>query len=103
MFALGSVVVELERHAVRKGERVHRLTPIEARLLGFLHERAGSIASRDELLREVWGYAPTVTSRAVDFTVMRLRRKIEVDAANPRHLLSIRGAGYRLEVGGEPV
>jgi two-component system OmpR family response regulator len=54
------------------------------------------VATRHELLHEVWGYDPSVTSRTVDTHVLELRRKLEADPANPQHLLTVRKTGYRL-------
>jgi DNA-binding response OmpR family regulator len=73
------------------------LRPKEYELLAALLARHGALASRGELLREVWGYDPAVTSRTVDTHVLELRRKLEADPAHPRHLLTVRKAGYRLE------
>lgn len=73
------------------------LTPLETAFLTHLAERPGETVERDELLREVWGYAASVQSRAIDKSVHRLRIKVEVDPAEPRHLIGVRGMGYRLE------
>jgi len=74
-----------------------KLTTKEAQLLAYLASRPSTIIPRDELLREVWGYADHVLSRAADHTVTRLRKKIEPDPSNPIHLLTIHGTGYRFE------
>ena len=87
--------VDLERRTVeRDGESV-RLTTTEARLLMYLADRAGQDVTREELLSEVWGYAPGVYSRTVDTTVRRLRAKVEADRHQPDHILSVHGVGYR--------
>ncbi len=57
----------------------------------------GRVASRLELLREVWGYADDVMSRTVDTHVAMLRRKLEHDPAHPRHIVTVRTFGYRIE------
>lgn len=91
----GGVVVDLARgEVVRDGAR-EALTTHEAGLLAYLDRRAGEAVSRDDLLREVWGYRAGVVSRAVDNTVARLRAKIECDPAAPRHVLTVHGIGYR--------
>jgi two-component system OmpR family response regulator len=54
------------------------------------------VASRLELLREVWGYDDSVVSRTVDTHMLELRRKLEADPANPRHLVTVRKTGYRI-------
>lgn len=73
------------------------LTQLEAAFLAFLADRPGETVDRDLLLREVWGYAASVHSRAIDKSVHRLRTKIEVDPAEPRHIVGVRGVGYRLD------
>jgi DNA-binding response OmpR family regulator len=66
-------------------------------LLLTLVARAGAVVSRVDLLREVWGYRNWVATRTVDTHVAELRRKLEDDPANPRHILTVRKIGYRLE------
>jgi DNA-binding response OmpR family regulator len=57
----------------------------------------GSVVSRLALLREVWGYSDDVVSRTVDTHIAELRRKLEDDASRPRHILTVRKAGYRIQ------
>jgi len=83
------------REVRRAGTEVP-LTPKEFDLLLALIRRNGAVASRLELLREVWGYNSAVVSRTVDTHVAELRRKIEVDPSAPRFVLTVRKAGYRL-------
>ncbi|MBX2802195.1 MAG: tetratricopeptide repeat protein [Myxococcales bacterium] len=94
---LGKYAVDLlERRATTpSGEQ--SLTPLEADLLAFLDRHRGKTMSRARLLTEVWGYSPSAVTRAVDNTVSRLRRKLELDPASPRWLVATRGGGYRLE------
>ena len=91
-------VVDLSACVVQHGATQERLTSGEQRLLQYLADRAGQAVSRDDLLAEVWGYASGVRSRAVQATVQRLRVKIEADPANPVHLKTIYGVGYRLDL-----
>lgn len=85
------------RTVLRRGEPVE-LTPKEFDLLMALLHRRGAVASRTELLSEVWQYGNAeVMTRTVDVHVAELRRKLEADPANPRHILTARKAGYRLE------
>ncbi|MNC94049.1 Sensory transduction protein regX3 [compost metagenome] len=75
------------------------LTPKEFDLLVALLRRRGAVASRAELLGEVWAYAnPDVETRTVDVHVAELRRKLESDPANPRHIVTVRKKGYRLQM-----
>jgi two-component system OmpR family response regulator len=91
----GRVVVDFETHqATAAGQNV-RMTPKELRLLKYLVENAGRVISRGELLSEVWEMSGNLQTRAVDQFVVRLRKIIEVDPATPRHLVTIRDAGYR--------
>ncbi|WP_029134929.1 response regulator transcription factor [Sedimenticola selenatireducens] len=82
------------------GEEEHTFTRREMELLQYLHANADRPVSRDELLTRVWGYAKNLDleTRTVDIHIAKLRRKIEPDAANPRYLVTVRGAGYRLLV-----
>ena len=79
---------------LRDGQPV-RVTHTEFRLLLALMRRRGAIASRMELLGEVWGSGTAVSRRAVDTHIARLRRKLEEDPANPRHILTALAWGYR--------
>ena len=81
-------------HARRR--RPCALTRTEFRLLVELAGSEGRVCSREQLLRKVWGYGYFGDSRIVDVHVRRLRVKIEQDPANPRHVVTARGLGYRL-------
>jgi DNA-binding response OmpR family regulator len=83
------------REVLRDGEPVP-LRPKEFDLLMALVHRDGAVASREELLQEVWGYDDSVFSRTVDTHIAELRRKLEGDPAAPQWLLTVRKAGYRL-------
>ncbi len=72
-----------------------QLTLMEAELLRYLTEREGRIVSRKEILDQVWRVHEDTDTRAIDNFVVRLRRYIEDDPAHPRHLLTVRGVGYR--------
>ena len=93
----GDVTVDFAKHLVRRDGRPAELRPKEYALLVALLKRGGRVASRLELLREVWGYAEDVMSRTVDTHVAMLRRKLEPDAAHPRHIVTVRTFGYRIE------
>ena len=73
------------------------LTPKAFDLLLALVRRDGAVASRAELLAEVWGAAPDVLTRTVDSHMAELRRKLEPDPAEPRHLLTVWKTGYRFQ------
>lgn len=84
------------RTVTRRGEAV-ALSPKEFDLLLTLIRRRGAVASRVELLREVWGHRVEVMTRTVDIHIAELRRKLEDDPSAPRHILTVWKAGYRLE------
>jgi DNA-binding response OmpR family regulator len=71
------------------------LTSHEFKLMKFFTENAERVLTRDVLLNEVWGYNSYPTTRTVDNQILKLRQKLEPDPANPRHLLTIYGAGYK--------
>jgi DNA-binding response OmpR family regulator len=84
----------------RRGSEVLAFTRREIEILQYLEQNTERPVSRDELLTRVWGYDRTVEleTRTVDIHIAKLRRKIETDAKEPRHLVTVRGAGYRLVV-----
>lgn len=73
------------------------ITRTEFKLLVEFAERVGEVISREELLERVWGYDYFGDSRLVDVHVRRLRTKVEHDPGNPRHLVTVRGLGYKLQ------
>ncbi len=78
-----------------RGETI-RLTLLEAALLKLLHQNSGRVVSRAEILEKVWNLSPHTETRAVDNFVVRLRRYIEPDPGSPVHLVTVRGAGWKL-------
>lgn len=94
--AFGEIVVDPATHGVTRAGLPVTLRPKEYELLQALLRRVGRVATRGELLREVWGYQDCVVSRTLDTHVGELRRKLEEDPANPRHILTVRKTGYRL-------
>ena len=93
----GDVVVDTASRAVTRRGTPCALTPKAYELLLALVRRDGAVASRTELLKEVWGYSAFVTTRTVDTHVAELRRKIEDDPGNPRHVITVWKVGYRFE------
>jgi DNA-binding response OmpR family regulator len=87
--------VDLARRRVRVDGRDVELTDQEFRLLHLLASHAGIVFSREALLGKIWRGDTFVTVRSVDTLVKRLRRRIEVDPANPRYLLTVWGVGYK--------
>jgi DNA-binding response OmpR family regulator len=94
----GDVEVDAVARTVRRAGQPVDLAPRELDLLLALLERRGAVASRADLLAEVWKWKNTdVETRTVDIHVAELRRKLEDDPSRPRHILTVRKAGYRLE------
>lgn len=91
------VVVDLRTRTVQRSGRAVELSPMEFDFLAYLIESGGDIVSRETLMRQVWRYSNGVTSRTVDQHVARLRNKLEPDPAQPRHLITVRKAGYRFQ------
>ena len=91
------VVVDLRTRTVQRGGRTVDLSPMEFDFLAYLIESGGDIVSRETLMRQVWRYSNGVTSRTVDQHVARLRNKLEPEPAQPRHLITVRKAGYRFQ------
>ena len=91
------VMVDLRTRTVQRSGKPVDLSPMEFDFLSFLIESGGDIVSRETLMRQVWRYSLGVTSRTVDQHVARLRNKLEPDPAQPRHLITVRKAGYRFQ------
>lgn len=96
--AFGDVQIDPGTHTVRRAGEPVMLRPKEYELLIALIHRQGQVATRAELLEEVWGYAGEVYSRTVDTHIAELRRKLEDNAAEPRHILTVRKTGYRIQM-----
>ena len=96
-FRSGDLEIDVARHRVSHSGHVIDLTPTEFALLAFLARNCGQVFSRDHLLEKVWGYDYAGDTRTVDVHVRWLRQKIEVDPGHPKHLLTVRGVGYKFE------
>lgn len=93
---LGALRIDFNRYtAVRNNEKV-ALSQREIEVLHYMSDRAGKVVTREELLRDVWGYENVPLTRSVDNLVARLRWKIEPDPENPRYIHTVYGDGYRL-------
>jgi len=93
----GDLEIVPDQGVVKVGDREVHLTKTEFRLLCELASSPGRVFSREVLLERVWGYGYFGDGRLVDVHVRRLRTKIEADAANPRHVATVRGLGYKLQ------
>jgi len=99
-FQFGSVTVDFRSTAVRRDGKPVEVSAREFELLGYFIQQQGTTVSREELLREVWGYDEAMMTRTVDAHIWMLRQKLEQDPQNPRHFLTVRGLGYKFV--GEP-
>lgn len=95
-YRFGNIEIRTDAQQVLRDGTSVGLTPKEYGLLLALLERDGRVASRIELMREVWGHSSAVISRTVDTHVAELRRKLETDPARPQHIITIRKSGYRI-------
>ena len=88
--------MNLTTHALARNGRSSQLSFYEVELLKLLYERKGSPVSREDILRRVWGIDANPTNRTVDNFVVKLRKKIEPEPAQPKHILTVYGLGYKL-------
>jgi two-component system response regulator VicR len=93
----GRIDIDRESRRVFRDQCEIALTLKEFDLLDYLRANSGKVISREVLLDKVWGYGFAGDSRTVDVHIRWLREKIEDDPANPRHIKTVRGVGYRLE------
>jgi DNA-binding response OmpR family regulator len=93
----GDVAIDCPSRTVTKVGKPVELAPKEFDLLLALVRRRGAVATRLELMREVWGYDDSVMTRTIDTHVAELRRKLEGDSTRPRHIVTVRKIGYRLK------
>lgn len=91
----GDKSVHFDRLELRAGDQVFPLTLMEANLLRYLVQHEGKPVSRKAMLEEVWGLHEDTDTRAIDNFMVRLRRYIEEDPRKPKHLITVRGVGYR--------
>jgi DNA-binding response OmpR family regulator len=95
LFEFDGKTIDFDALELRVRERIVRLTVMEADLLRHLIQHAGRAVSRKSMLEEVWNLHEDTDTRAIDNFIVRLRKYIETEPAKPRHLLTVRGVGYR--------
>jgi DNA-binding response OmpR family regulator len=94
-FSFGDKSIDFEQLEVRVGDKRMPLTLMEAALLRYFVQHEGCPVPRKEILEKVWGVHEDTDTRAIDNFIVRLRRYIEEEPSNPRHLQTVRGVGYR--------
>ena len=95
VFEFGGKTIDFEALELRSGTQTVHLTLMEADLLRYLIEHEGKIVSRSVILEDVWGLREDTDTRAIDNFIVRLRKYIEDEPSHPRHLLTVRGVGYK--------
>lgn len=95
VYRFGDCEVDFKKMTILRAGNPVVITAHEFKLLKFFTENAERVLTRDVLLNEVWGYNFYPTTRTVDNQILKLRQKLEPDPANPKHLLTIYGAGYK--------
>jgi len=94
-FSFNDRVIDFGNLELRTPQQTIRLTLMEAQLLRYLVKHEGNVVSRKAILEKVWGLNEDTDTRAIDNFIVRLRKYIEDDPTEPRHLLTVRGVGYR--------
>jgi DNA-binding response OmpR family regulator len=93
---VGDAVIYPRRHELVKNKKTVPLSFYEVEIVRLLHERAGQPVPREEILEKIWGVSGASQTRSVDNFVVKLRKKIEENASQPRHIVTIYGMGYKL-------
>ena len=93
---VGDAIIFPRRHELVKNKKTVPLSFYEVEIVRLLHERAGQPVPREELLEKIWGVSGASQTRSVDNFVVKLRKKIEENASQPRHIVTIYGMGYKL-------
>ena len=101
LVSFSDVEVDLRGMCVRRAGVELELAAMEFQLLAYFLEHAGLVLSRDQILREVWGFQRAPRTRTVDVHVTWLRNKLEPERAHPRHIRTVRGAGYKFVLADE--
>jgi DNA-binding response OmpR family regulator len=97
IYRFGDAEVDFGRCELRRAGKAVELTALEFKLLAALIRSGGKVLSRDRLLDLVWGPGTFVTDRVVDNHIVTLRKKVEPNPSEPRHIVSVRGLGYRFD------
>ncbi len=95
-FQIGPSTIDPKKFQLRRGKIIEELTPRELKLLQLFHAHPGEVFTRDKLLNEVWGYNYYGTTRTLDQVIVQLRKKLGDSADQPKHLLTVHGAGYKM-------
>jgi len=94
-FSFGNIYLDFKKQEATKNNKPIKLTAKEFEIMQLLIQHEGEVVTRDILLNQIWGYDIFPTTRTVDNYILNLRKKIEDDPANPRHLLTYHKSGYK--------
>lgn len=97
-FTIGKLWVDFEHYEAKIDNKIEKLSHKEFEVLLYLHKHKNEVVSRYQLLEDVWGYETQPTTRTIDNFILKLRHRIEENPNNPRHILTVHGAGYKLLV-----
>ena len=95
VFTFGNRTVDFDAQELRVGGDAHPLTLMETNLLRYLVQHEGQVVSRKSMLEDVWNLREDTDTRAIDHFIARLRKYLEKEPAKPKHLLTVRGVGYK--------
>jgi DNA-binding response OmpR family regulator len=95
LYRFGDVQLDFRSHQGEKGGRPLAMSALEFEAMRYLIRRRGDVVSREQLLKDIWGYQSSPTTRSVDNLMARLRHKLEDRPHAPRHILTIHGVGYK--------
>lgn len=93
---VGLLKADLDTYTATKKGKPVRMTSKDFEILRYLWKHQQQVISRDDLLKNVWGYDESISSRTVDNFIVKLRKNVEKDPANPKHIITIHGTGYKL-------
>ena len=94
-YQFGAITVDFDKAEVTKDGQPISLAGRELQLLRYLVDRRGRVVSREDLLRDVWEYQPDISTRTVDVHIAWIRQKLEENPQFPKHIITVRGSGYR--------
>ena len=94
-YSFGDIYINFKSHEVRKKDKDIQISSMELKILKYLVTREGEVIERNKLLDEVWGYENFPSTRTVDNFILSIRKKIEDNPSEPKHLLTVFGAGYK--------
>jgi DNA-binding response OmpR family regulator len=93
--SFGNIKIDFKKQITQRNEKVIKLSAKEYEILKYFIEREDEVITRDMLLNDIWGYDVFPTTRTIDTFILNLRKKIEDDPSNPKHIITVHKSGYR--------